>query len=129
MRQKKHKGGVKYDQGKTRFSILQGKAIGLVKKVGEMGAVKYGDFNYKKGMPVLKYIDAAYRHIYDEWLFEGNDYDSCKPTCKKPCTTHSGLNHLAHGAWNILSALEQMIEMPELDNRYSTRNRRKKKRK
>jgi hypothetical protein len=81
-------------------------------KVAEMGAEKYGDNNYRLGMPVTKFINAAFRHIFLEWMFKGNDIDE-----------ESGLPHLAHGAWNILSALEQMLVMPELDNRWVKRKK------
>lgn len=110
--------GKKFDHGKARISILQGKAFEQVMKVGEMGAVKYGDHNYRKGMPVTKYINAAFRHVFIEWLFKGIDLDD-----------ESGLPHLAHGAWNILSALEQMIDKPELDDRYKEPKKQLKKKK
>lgn len=99
--------GIKHDQGKLRISILQGRAIELVMAVGEMGAKKYGDHNYRNGMNVTRYINAAFRHVFIEWLFKGIDNDE-----------ESGLPHLAHGAWNILTALEQMITKPELDDRW-----------
>lgn len=100
--------GKKFDQGKFRISILPGLAIEQVMAVGEMGSKKYGDFNYKKGMPVSKFINAAFRHIFIEWWFKGNDLDN-----------ESGLHHLAHGSWNVLAALEQMLLKPELDDRYA----------
>jgi hypothetical protein len=58
-------------------------------------------------MPVTKYVNAAFRHVFIEWLFKGIDNDP-----------ESGLPHLAHGAWNLLAALEQMILKPDLDDRY-----------
>lgn len=100
-------GGIKYDGGKPRISLLQGRAIELVMQVGEFGSKKYGDHNYRLGMPVTKYVNAAFRHVFLEWLFKGSDNDP-----------ESGLPHLAHGAWNILAALEQMLLKPELDDRY-----------
>lgn len=107
-------GGIRYDKGKPRISILQGLAIEQVMLVGEMGAVKYGDHNYRKGMSVTRYINAAFRHIFLEWLFKGIDNDP-----------ESGLNHLAHGAWNVLAALEQMLTKPELDDRFHYNTKRK----
>lgn len=101
-------GGIKYDQGKARISLLPGRAIEQVMKVGEMGAAKYGDHNYRLGMPVTKFLNAAFRHAFVEWLFKGVDNDP-----------ESGLPHLAHAAWNMLAALEQMLTMPEHDDRFS----------
>lgn len=100
-------GGKKYDQGKPRISILQGLAIEQVMLVGEMGAKKYGDHNYRKGMAITRYLNAAFRHAFIEYLFKRQDFDK-----------ESGLSHLAHAAWNLLSALEQSLNKPELDDRY-----------
>ena len=121
--------GIKHDQGKARISLLPGLAIEQVMKVGEFGAGKYDDHNFRKGMPVVKYIDAAYRHVFIEWLFKGRDLDidpdcyqcqngTCANNPDPKLRKHSGLPHLAHGAWNFLAALEQMLLKPELDNRY-----------
>jgi hypothetical protein len=98
--------GIRHDQGKGRISLLPGRAIESVMQVGEFGSKKYGDHNYRGGMPVTKYLDAAYRHAFVQWLFKGEDNDA-----------ESGLPHLAHAAWNVLAALEQMLLKPELDNR------------
>jgi hypothetical protein len=103
--------GVKHDAGKARISILPGRAIELVMKVGEFGSKKYGAHNYRKGMGVTRYLDAAFRHVFIEFLFKGIDLDP-----------ESGLPHLAHGAWNVLAALEQMLVKPELDDRYKESN-------
>lgn len=99
--------GIRHDQGKARISTLPGRAIELVMQVGEFGAKKYGDHNYRGGMPITKFLDAAYRHAFVEFLFKCNDID-----------TESGLPHLAHAAWNLLAAAEQMMVKLELDNRY-----------
>lgn len=99
--------GIRHDQGKARISTLPGRAIELVMQVGEFGAKKYGDHNYRGGMPITKFLDAAYRHAFVEFLFKGNDIDP-----------ESGLPHLAHAAWNLLAAAEQMMVKSELDNRY-----------
>ncbi len=100
------KQGKKFDQGKIRITILPGIAIAEVMRVAEMGAKKYGDLNYKKGMPASKYINAAFRHVVLKWWFLGQDNDH-----------ESGLSHLAHGAWNILALCEQMMLKPEFDDR------------
>lgn len=97
---------IKHDQGKNRFTLLQGRALEEVMKVGEMGARKYGDHNYRKGMNISRYINAAFRHLF-AWVFRNEDIDS-----------ESGLSHLAHASWNLLTALETYMLKPELDDRY-----------
>lgn len=100
--------GIKHDSGKPRISLLPLKAIEQVMIVGEMGAKKYGDHNYRGGMPVSKFINAGFRHAFLGFM-GGEDKDK-----------ESGLPHLAHAAWNFLAALEQMIDKPELDDRFKS---------
>ena len=88
-----HSPGAKMDSGKVRAAlVLQdfGKALIEVSRVGTFGAEKYtphGWLSVKNGEE--RYLDAAMRHI----LKAGMDEDS-------------GLDHLAHAAWNILAVLE-----------------------
>lgn len=104
--------GKRYDAGKPRVSLLMGYAIEQVMLVGEFGAKKYGDDNYRAGMAVSKYLNAAFRHAFIEFLFKGIDNDA-----------ESGLPHLAHAAWNLLAACEQMLLKPEFDDRYTTKQK------
>lgn len=53
----------------------------------ELGAKKYADRNWEKGMPFSRYIDAAKRHL-DKYIMGMTDED-----------------HLAAAAWNILSIM------------------------
>jgi Domain of unknown function (DUF5664) len=98
---------IRHDSGKPRITILPGLAIEQVSKVGEMGALKYGDYNYRKGMKVSRFINPIWRHVFIEYFFKGNDVDP-----------ESGLHHLAHGAWNCLALLEQvLLGRAEFDDR------------
>lgn len=97
---------LKSKEGKVRFSISPMVGIDLVLKVGEFGAKKHGELGYTKGFPISYWIDAAFRHIFIQWLLKKEDNDQ-----------ESGLPHLAHGAWNILAALQQMLLKPEFDDR------------
>lgn len=90
-------GGVKHDQGKERVSLIMSKAILEVAKVGTFGAGKYGDHNYRKGLKWSRLADAALRHFI-------------KYLAGKRIDEESGLSHLAHVAWNILTMLEFEIE-------------------
>lgn len=93
-------------EGKLRINILPILGLEEVMKVGEFGAKKHSEFGYKQGFPISYFINAAFRHIFLEFLIKGMNKDE-----------ESGLHPLAHGAWNILAALEQMIIKPELDDR------------
>lgn len=94
-------------EGKLRLTILPLGGLSELMQVAEFGAKKHGELSYKQGFPVSYYINAAFRHIFLQWLINREDRDK-----------ESGISHLAHGAWNILAALEQMQSHPELDDRY-----------
>lgn len=98
--------GKRDNQGKKRFSIAPFGALEQVMAVGEFGAQKYGAKNYQKGMPVSGFLDSAFRHAFVQFLIKGEDTDQ-----------ESGLPHLAHAAWNLLAALEQMQRLPQFDDR------------
>jgi len=92
-----HSPGAKMDQGKTRAAlVLQdfGPALLRVADVGTFGAEKYtphGWLSVPDGE--ARYLDAAMRHL----LKRGDDPDS-------------GIDHLAHAAWNILAALTLRVD-------------------
>ena len=92
-----HAPGAKLDQGKPRAAlVLQdfGPALLSVADVGTFGAAKYtphGWLSVPDGE--ARYLDAAMRHL----LKRGDDPDS-------------GIDHLAHAAWNILAALTLRVD-------------------
>jgi len=94
-----HLPGAKLDAGKTRTGLMvSGFALALnrVAEVTTMGAKKYTP----NGWTVVpnaneRYMDATYRH-----LFAHHNHS---------CDTESGIEHLAHAAWNILAILELQL--------------------
>lgn len=54
--------------GKGRFDLLPWNAIWEVAKHCENGALKYGERNVDKGIPVHSLIDSAIRHTVKFWL-------------------------------------------------------------
>jgi hypothetical protein len=85
--------GKKFDNGKPRVSLLSSDAIIEVAKVATMGAEKYDDNNWRKGMKWSRLMDAAERHLLS--YNKGDRIDK-----------ESNLSHLAHVAWNIMALLE-----------------------
>lgn len=77
--------------GKGRYDLLQFRALGRVAKVAERGARKYGDDNWKLGIPERRFLDSALRHL------------------SQYATGELDEDHLGQAAWNILC----MIEMQE----------------
>lgn len=49
--------------GKGRFDLLPGWALKRIAQHFEEGAKKYGDSNWKKGIPLRRYLDSAMRHL------------------------------------------------------------------
>lgn len=88
---------VRADSGKDPWSLFMWDAAREVVKVLKMGAKKYSARNWEKGMDWSRCYDSAQRHLY-AWFQGREDNDS-----------ESGLNHLAHAAWNILVLLSYQL--------------------
>lgn len=84
--------------GKGLMVVMPAAALLRLSKHYEHGAVKYGKFNWQKGIPVDSFIDSALRHIM-KYLDGWDDED-----------------HLAAAAFNILGAMEMEAHKPEMQN-------------
>lgn len=99
--------GLRFNEGKIRYDLLEPFAIEQVAKVFTMGAKKYAPFNWLKGMPWSSMVASMKRHIA---AFEnGEDFDP-----------ESGLYHLAHAAWNALALVSYYKYFPQGDDRIHT---------
>lgn len=98
-------GGVKHDESKRRMDLVPTSLVSSVARILELGARKYGDHNWRKGLKWSRVYAALQRHLADFW--EGNDLDS-----------ESGLPHLYHAACNIAFLIEFYEKRKELDDRY-----------
>ena len=56
-------GALRYDEGKIRHDLLPGHAINELAKVYTMGAKKYADHNWRKGMKWSRVIASLKRHL------------------------------------------------------------------
>jgi hypothetical protein len=81
-------------EGKGRMDLLPARAILSVAKIFEAGAKKYGDNNWRKGIPLSRYMDSGLRHAM-KYLRGDRDED-----------------HLTQAIWNLLclSETQGMIE-------------------
>ena len=82
-------------KGKGRFDLLPPRALRRLAKHYENGAVKYGDNNWLKGMPLSRFLDSAGRHFAN--VLAG-DLDE---------------DHLTAIAWNILGIIELQERIEE----------------
>lgn len=96
--------GAKRDMhaGKGRMDLLPWYGIMEVSKHCEEGALKYGEHNVDKGIPLHSLLDSASRHLA-KYMVGMDDED-----------------HLRAACWNLLWALNQRVTHPELDDRFST---------
>jgi len=79
--------------GKGRYDLLPPYAIFRLARHFENGAVKYGDNNWKKGQPLMRYLDSALRHLFN--LLMGKQDEDHATAC----------------VWNVMAFIEtkQMI--------------------
>lgn len=82
--------GVKYDDGKVRFSLLPWDAIEMVAWVFTRGAQKYAPRNWEKGMAWSRIYDGMMRHA-TSWYQHRQMLD-----------TETGLRQIAQVAWAAL---------------------------
>ena len=75
-------------EGKGRFDLLPVHAITRLAQHFENGAKKYNDNNWRKGIPLNRYLDSACRHLFK---FMDGERDE---------------DHAIAAAWNILCLIE-----------------------
>lgn len=88
----------------VRNSLIPVKALNVIARVYHYGASKYAAHNWRKGYDWSLSYDACRRHLDAFW--DGEDLDP-----------ESGLPHLAHAGFHILTMLTFM-----LDPRYSSKD-------
>jgi hypothetical protein len=85
-------------QGKGRYDLLPWEAIDELAKHCEEGALKYGERNCEKGIPIHSLIDSAIRHL------------SCYMRGMKDEP------HLRAAMWNIAFAIWMEKKKPEMQD-------------
>lgn len=85
--------------GKGRYDLVSPFATRRLAEWYELGANKYADRNWEKGMPFSRYVDSAKRHL-DKFVMGMDDED-----------------HLAAVAWNIFAIMHhQELHEHHLDD-------------
>ncbi len=95
--------GRKDDEGKLRWDLIP-RSLRHVAWVYTMGAKKYADRNWEKGIRWGRIFRAMIGHGWDWWW--GERYDPV-----------DGQHHLASVAWCALALMEYEETHPELDDR------------
>lgn len=100
--------GVKYDGDKLRFDLIPVRSLEKVARVYTIGAKKYDDNNWRKGLKWGRVFAAMMRHAW-AWM-RGESHDPV-----------DGQHHLASVAWCALTLMEYEETHPELDDRADIR--------
>jgi hypothetical protein len=96
--------GYKKDEGKTRMDLIPVDVLEELGKVYTMGALKYADRNWEKGMHWGRVYAALLRHLFAWWGGENIDKES-------------GLSHMAHVIWGAFTLLAYSKRAIGIDNR------------
>jgi len=95
-----------FDDNKPALQYLLAiEGLSEVARVGMFGAGKYGQFNYKDGMPWMKLAGSISRHL-QAWIL-GEDYDH-----------ESKCHHIAHLVFDGLMLLDYWKRTKGNDDRY-----------
>jgi len=95
--------GKKYDNGKSRMGLIPFVALRALGDVYSIGAQKYEEHNWLKGMKWSRLQDAMLRHY--ERFASGEDIDP-----------ETGLLHAAQMTWNAIGLLTyQLLSLGEDD--------------
>lgn len=84
--------------GKGYLMVMPAESILRLSKLYEAGAVKYGPYNYQKGIPVSSFINSALRHLF-KYLAGEDDED-----------------HLSAATFNVLGAMLMENTKPEMQD-------------
>lgn len=98
------KEGLRFNQNKIRYDLLEPFAIDQLAKVFTKGAEKYAPRNWEKGMDWTKMLASLKRHIA-AWEM-GEDFDN-----------ETNCYHMAHAAWNALALVSYYKLAPQFDDR------------
>lgn len=85
-------------EGKGRYDLVPWVAIDELARHCEQGAIKYGERNCEKGIPVSSLIDSAFRHL-SKYMQGMRDEE-----------------HLAAALWNIAFAVYHEKVTPEMQD-------------
>jgi hypothetical protein len=100
----KFKAGIKFDEGKLRFDLIPIMPLREVARVYTIGATKYEDRNWERGMEWHRVYRALQNHATAWWAGEVWDPDN-------------GQHHLAAVVFNAMALMEYERTHPELDDR------------
>ena len=97
--------GLRYNEGKERWSLVDFESLKPMVKVLEFGAKKYDDHNWKKGLKTTEVAESLLRHLTAYLNGEDNDKET-------------GLSHTGHILCNAMFLSHMHEFKKEFDTRY-----------
>jgi hypothetical protein len=97
--------GLRYNTGKTRWSLVHWKSLVPMVEVLEFGAKKYAPYNWMKGLNYTEICESLLRHTHA--FLEGEDDDP-----------ESKLSHVGHILCNGLFLSYMYLFRKEFDDRH-----------
>jgi len=79
--------------GKGRFDLVPPAVLRALAIHFEKGAIKYGDRNWEKGIPLSKFLDSAMRHLVQ--VIDGRNDE----------------NHAISALWNMICYYETLLKI------------------
>lgn len=111
MKKKKKQLGKHFDNNKAPVHLIPEEAIIWAAEAFGYGNDKYGEeYNYRRGIEYTKLTDSLLRHTLE--FTKNIDLDK-----------ESKLHHAKHMAANVMMLIYQIVNHPELDNRYKGRKK------
>ena len=111
-------GGLRFNNGKLRYDLVEPRAHKDMVKVLTYGAKKYFDRNWEFGLSWTSVIASAKRHLAAIEAGEDYDFDSNCDGCKSGfCEKHSGELHIANLACNAHFLNTFYYTFPQGDDR------------
>lgn len=105
---------MRFNNGKTRWSLVDFSSIEDLANVLEFGAEKYDDHNWKKGLKSTEVVESLLRHTFS--YLNGEDLDP-----------ESGLPHTGHMMCNVMFLSYISKFKPDFDTRFHDKNKELKK--
>jgi len=103
------KEGLRFNEGKLKWSLVSWKALEPMVRVLMFGAEKYDDHNWKKGLKYTEVCESLQRHL--NAFSEGADNDE-----------ESKISHVGHIMCNAMFLSYMYLFKKDMDDRYIDTN-------
>lgn len=97
--------GLRFNTGKTKWSLVPFNSLEPMVEVLVFGANKYAPYNWQKGLSIIEICESLLRHTFA--FMNGEDLDP-----------ESNLSHIGHIQCNAMFLSWMMKNKPELDDRF-----------